>query len=371
MKGLSYACLCAVVVLGCGAACAQRITVDFAGIPIDDALAEVERQSGYRIIHYFRGLDTPPVVDLKMEDAPLRAVLRAICQQVDCYLYRSSKGYIYVREGLEPAAGCPAVPVGPYTVRLRSVRITDTMTLSFEHGAEAPLSFLDSMSLTITVEADEDADVAAIAALDPQVKVVDSAGNTVAPRYQKPLRSTSQGLLRTYWGRVQAYIATDAPSPAALSLRTVEGDIIVHTDVQQLRFEFPLEGEGAQAQGEAGHTVTVTDVGLGGQRDLEVVAEWRFAAPASEDRSEYWRRPLHAGYVVSAQGLPLAPLDSDISARRENDQLVYTCTFQFRPRGEVVPEKFVFELLIPSDETETLHYKFEDIPLPRREEAAP
>ncbi|MFQ6132673.1 MAG: hypothetical protein ACE5R4_11595 [Armatimonadota bacterium] len=368
MRGLHYACVCAALLLACGAALAQHLTVDFAGMPIEEALGEIERQSGIRIIHTFRNVEDQPVVDVQMQDAPLRAVLRAICRQIDCYAYRTTSGYIYVREGPDPAADCPAVQVGPYTVRLRYVRITDSTTLSFERQEEGPLTTQDSMTLSFTIEADEDRDVAAVAAIDPALQVVDSTGNEVAPRYDKPVRLSSSSLARSYWGRVSTYTTMDRPSPEAVSLRTVEGDILVYTDVQPVRFEFPLDDEGLQAQSKSGHTVTLTEVEEPSDRTTDVTVEWQLPTLTPEERGEYWRRPTCEAYVTAAEGARIAARTSNIRSLRTGEQLAYEYTWSFRPPAGTAPERFLLEIFVPSAETKTLHYKFEDIPLPTWEE---
>ena len=345
------------------AAWAQYVTVDFAAMPIDQAFAELERQTGAHISHFFRGQQQPPVVDLQMKDAPLRAVLRGLCQQANCNFRQYGHNYISVQPGADPTEACPTTKAGPYTIRLRNIRITDALTLSFEAGADAPLTAQNDMAITLSLEADDDLDLDAVAALHPGVTAVENTGKTIAPKSKDLPQSYGGGVSPAYQGFIQHTVALDKPSPEAASLRTLEGDILVYKDVQPVRFEFPLRGE-HQPQTAAGHTVTITSITPVGEGGYEVKLEWRLPPRTPEQMDRPWRSPSADAYLVTAQGARIGSGGTSMNGRTQGNQMIYNCTWQFNPSADLVPDKFVLAFTVKGEETETLHYKFADIPLP-------
>ncbi len=351
-----------VVLLTCVSAQAQRVTVDFADVPLRDALAQLERLTGAQIGPAAGDAAAQPVT-LRTEDTPLRAVLRAICGQADCYVEQTDPERYQVRTGADPAEACPTAQAGPYRVRIRSITITDALDLKFELGDENPLTFQDRMTVELTVEADLYTDAEAVIGIDQGVRAADDAGRVVAPR--------ATGLRDRYYdpnghayardGVVLDTITLDVPHLEAVGLRLLEGEIVVHDSVEQVAFEFPLRGPlGSQTR--PGHTFALTDVE---PRDEDgyycVSSEWRLPrCPRVE--------PWHEGYLVAADGTRLHSSRSSGTRGSRPDGSFFTDTRKYTLPGGFVPETFLFLFVAKSPETHTVHFRFDDIPLPAREE---
>lgn len=348
------------------AAWAQRVTVDLVQVPIQDVLEELERDTEARIVSTFRADADQPLVDLQVQDVPLRAALRIICQQADCYFRQSSKGYYVVYSGPDPAADCPTAQVGPYIVRLRSIRVTDTMTLRFERGYGEPLSSQNTMTLTLTVEADEDADLERVAALDPAMTAVENTGKTISAPESESKTTSSRSRSYTQ-GRLHSYITLNRPSPEAVSLRRLEGNIVLHRDVEPVRLEFPLDG-GPASQSAAGYSLNVTNIEQIGERGYQVQAELRGPTQAAQPTGFSSYRPSPQVHLLTADGDHIKPGRTTPIYKRVGKVLMYTWTWQFWPDDGLVPETFVCEFLAKSAETETLQFAFQDVPLPTWQE---
>ncbi|MFQ6132671.1 MAG: hypothetical protein ACE5R4_11585, partial [Armatimonadota bacterium] len=344
----------------------QRVTVDFVGAPIQEALEELEQQAGVHIEGVLWPEEDQPSVDLQMEEAPLRAVLRAICRQANCHFWQSGRHVFYLQEGPNPAEQCPTTQVGPYTIRVGFVRLADTMTLAFARRRGNPLSVVKQMTIGLSVEADEDIELEAVAGVHPGATAVENTGKTVEPTVKElPSREVPMPWRRP--GSMPVLIRLALPSPEAIRLRALEGDILVHRDVQPLRFEFPLEGP-RQPQTVAGHTVTITSIERRGERDYEVKAKWQLPRLKPGEPMEAEPFPSYSGYLVTARGEAAGSGSSEVGGIGPTTNREFGCSWQMRAFPEVVPEKFVLEIVLKSAETETLHYKFEDIPLPTWEE---
>ncbi len=352
-------------VLLCVAATAQgqHVTVDFQQTPLREALAELKRQSGANIGSQLSTEAANRSVDLRMEDAPLRAVLRALCRQLGCHFVQSSRISFSLREGPDRADACPTARAGPYTIRIRSVKITDALNLSFVLGDENPLTFHDQMSLALTIEADDIVDCEAVIGVDRTVvAAAGNAGQTVASR-ETGLPANTYDMNGSWYaadGLVDDAVTLDVPPPEAASLRVLEGDIVVHDWVREQSFEFPLEGP-HQPRSAAGHTFVITNVQPEHEDGYYVVeTEWRLPwTPRSYPRNEV--------YLVAADGTRRQVRAGSGTLPREGDDMLFIRTHRFTPREGFVPEKLVFEFLAKSRETHRVHFRLENIPLPPRE----
>ncbi|MFQ6132672.1 MAG: hypothetical protein ACE5R4_11590 [Armatimonadota bacterium] len=343
---------------------AQRVTVDFDQVPLEQALDEIKGQTGWQIWHSLRGQNDQPAISLQMEDAPLRVVLRAIGQQAGCHFQQAGRRNFHLRWGPDPAEECPSTQVGPYTVRVRSIRITDARILAFDGRNEQPLTFQNDMAIELSVEADENTDLEAVAAVHPGLTAVDNIGQTVQPRVKELPQWHSPNTSWQHQGHIRASVTMDEPSPEAVSLRTLEGDIVVYTDVEPVRFEFPLEGP-RQPQTSAGHTVTLTSVELTAGNAYEIKAKWELPPRGPEQRPGPWRTPSYEAYLVAADGTRISAFGGGgMGGSTTGNRMVYDCTWRLQPRGNQVPAKFALTIVVKSEQTQSLHYKLEDVPLP-------
>ncbi len=205
-----------------------------------------------------------------------------------------------------------------------------------------------------------------VAAVHPGMTAVDNTGQTLKPK-QKELEAGRPPPGPTGETFIRARILLELPAAEASSLRTLEGGILVHKDVQRVPFEFPLTGPW-EPQTHMGRTIAVTAVEPLEDGGYTVTARWEEAPRAPEQWGpDYYARPFGA-YMSTAQGSQIGPRSTSSSSRVGNDRWVSNWTWGFQPSAERVPEEFVLEFLLRSEETETLHYKFEDIPLPTWEE---
>jgi len=369
MKCLSSTCACVLLFLACTAAWAQHVTVDFKQVPLKQALAALERQTGAIIQPGSWAPDAEQLrLDLQMQDAPLRAALRALCRQIGWHFDGSGFRQFNVQPGPDPADTCPAVQVGPYTVRLRSIQVVHATGLTLERTTDGPLALVHETGIGLTVEADEDRDLVAVINPYQGVTAVDNTGTRLGPkRSGLPLSPDP----RRSWAAespLPCRLTLDPPSPRATSLRTLEGDILVHQDVQQLHFEFPL-AEDRQPQSAAGHTVSLTGVEPIGKRGLIVQAQWQPPARPRNETDRPWLMLPYWGYLAAGGGERVYAYSLPHAESAEGaDPTPYLVTWYFQPAEGVRPRAFVFECPLLSDETDTLHYKFENIPLPTGKE---
>ncbi len=336
---------------------AQPVTVDFVQVHIEEALAELERQAGVRIYRHFDDAIEQPLIDLQARDVPFRTVLRAICQQVDCY-FPPAIQYFEIKPRPDPLETCPVAQVGPYTIRLLGIDVVHSWTWDFESTDADPLAVAHQMRLTLRIEADQPKDLEAVLDLHPAVRAVADTGETVEPKQRELPEHPLLERPDVRWGYVQDSVKLAAPGPDAASLMTLEGDIVVRKDAKVHLLEFPLAG-GPASQSAADHTITVTSIQPVADGGYDVRTEWHVSG----------RDPYYEGYFVTAAGGRVNPRTlRPRRARGQDGQALRRCDWQFRPAAELVPTAFVFEFVTTGDETETVHYRFEGIPLPTWEE---
>ena len=350
------------------AAWPQQVTADFDQAPIGQVLAELERQTGLRISHPFRAGEDEPLVDLHVEGASIRGVLRALCQQAGCW-FRTSSQAVEVRLGADPLEAAPTVQAGPYIVRLRSLRIAHSWAADFERPQENQLVTGHEMSLELQVESDEDRYLEALVAFHPAVRAVADTGEAVQPRViELPPRPT---LDRSYVheGLIRERIRLDAPGAQAVSLTSIEGDLVVRKDPRVVRLEFPLAA-GLGAQSAEGHTFALTDTQPLGANGYTVKGQWDLAPDPGTGVGLPGRLPFYTASLLTAEGQRVIAVRQSVRVGRppgaERSRLF--CEWQFEPVGEAAPERFVFEWVVTAVETELVHYRFDDVLLPTWEE---
>jgi hypothetical protein len=361
MTTLRRPAVAAVLLSACASAYAQTVSVDFAQVPLRQALAELQRRTGASI-------ESPPdsaasrPVTLRADNAPLRGVLRAVCAQAGAHCEQADRRNFRILEGPDPGERCPTVQAGPYTIRIRSVTITDALDLTYERSDQAPLAFQDQMTIALTIEADADLDTEAVIGMDRGVAARDDVGRIVAARatglpegYYDPQGS---GYARD--GVVSEVLTLDVPGPGATRLTVLEGDLVVHDAVRDVTFEFPLAGPGLPQSAE-GHTFAIQGVRPNADDGYyHVDTQWRLPwSPRGE--------PWSDAYLVAPDGRRLTFSGASGRLGRQEQDFVIERSYRVRLPADFVPEKLVFECTAKSRETHRVRFRFQDISLPPRE----
>ncbi len=346
---------------------AQHVTVEFVQAPVGEVLAELQRQTGARVYDPFQDGPDEPLVDVQVQDAPLRAVLQAVGEQTGCYC-RGGRGYFELKLLPDPMEMCPSAKAGPYIVRVRSVHVAHSWTLGFEGNGGGPVVAAHEMSVELQVEADEERDIEALAAFHPAVQAITNAGETVAPKERELPRHLILDRSYVHQGYVRHGVKLNAPPPEAASLQTLEGDLVVRRNPRVLRLTFPL-ADGPGAQDLEGHTFTVTGIEATGGGGCEISGEWELAPDPGTGVGLPGRLPFYNAYLVAADGARALSSRRDTRVgRREDGQSILRCDWQFDAAPTLLPEDFVFEWAVTDVETELVHYRIEDVVLPTWEE---
>ncbi len=359
-----------VIMAGDLAPAGHRVTIKADQAPLSDVLKQLEDQTGTRIYSPFRNVPEDPMVSVEAQDASLRAVLREIAAQCGCYLQGGGTNTYILREGDDPRELAPSVVAGPYTLRLRSVSVNDSMTLDLMATGEQPLRLNRGMVVSIEIEADDDLDLARIYALHPAARAVDDRGRVIAPketelpeRYGPPRSYSHQ-----WWVSSQVQLAH--PGRQATSIASLEGDLLVYEQAQHVQLVLPLDDPQARAE-DAGCALALVEAGPKEGRGYAVTAKLTVPPEAATNgtvRSSS-RPPQGDVRLETADGTRIGGYPSSMrGGGRDDEAATWEYEWAFQVPADQTPVRMVYSLVVAGGELETLPYKFENVLLPTWQE---
>ncbi len=346
------------------------VTFDVQDRPVSEVLSGLAEQTGVRIHSPFGGGVEAPLVTVRADRVPFRGVLREVAAQCGCHVECRLLHQYALRKGPDPREASPTARAGPYTLRVRSVRVSDSMALDFMAAGEAPLRLDRGVTLNIEVEADDDLDLARIYALHPAVRAVDDRGRAIAPaRMQLPEDHRPPGIGPGAVPWVSLPVGVALPVPPAASLRSVEGELLVYAHARYAEFVLPLDRLGA--------TATDGDCTLGlmeaRRTDAGYTVKAKLTTPAVAARRDQAggtpRTGLGWARLEAADGQVLkTQWTSWRGGIREGQRVAYHYELGFRLPAFETPARLVLVLMVIGGEPESLRYSFANIPLPTWQE---
>jgi hypothetical protein len=352
-----------------------RVTIKAEQALLSTVLAEIEKQTGVRIYHPFANRPDEPLVSVEAQNAPLRAVVREIATQVGCYVAGTGRTAYILREGHNPRELAPSTTAGPYTLRIRSIQISDLLNLDFMTTAEQPMRIEQSMSISLEIEADDDLDLARVFAVHPNVRAVDDRGRTIIPKQTELPEWHSPPYTPSYGEWMGAHLQLARAERDATTIASLEGELLAYPEARVGRLVLALDDPQATAT-DAGYTLSLIEAGVEEGGNYRVKVKFAAAAPAGDDRPPV-RRPnlppqgderLEAadGTPIRLRGSRIRAVSSIRTGEAPEETREYEWQFDMAP-GQT-PARFVYEFIARSGEPQPLTYRFESVPLPTWQE---
>jgi hypothetical protein len=359
----------AVGLLACSAVAAQNVTLKVDDAPLVQVVADLARQTGADIdVGMAEALPQPPRVSFDVKDMPLRAVLRLIGEQTGGHFESWEEGSYYYVDEPDPLAEAPMVRAGPYYVRIGSIRIEDARELRFRTDFPEPLEVTHYMLVQLSVDADDDLDLARFSHVDPKVTGVDNTGqriSTAEPQPEAVGEAEDVGLegfdLEGWWsmGEMEPTLSLSQPAPTAVSLATLEGKLVAYRQARRITLRVPLPPPTTPIAKETVSLVVTgavpSDEGYEVQGTLTPVGDgWGPTDPDVRTRLELADGTLVRGYETES-GVEWG--ENDRPTRGD-----YTWQFENLPAAR--PVALICEVISVSPDTETIPFRFDNIPLP-------
>ncbi len=279
---------------------APRISLKLENRPLADALAEIARQTGFKIDA--SAVDGAVPVSLDVQDEPLLRVLDRLCEnRPDCT--HDSGGETEIRLLKEPHPACPAAYAGPFRIRVSQIyglRGTDFKALKTSSVVtlladwERPLRPSNSPAWDITRALDDRQNVLEIGRATASMQIIPGLGNgRLRLMPMGGLAASSSNALNTFT------LAGFDPAARRFSL---EGKVVFAFPIDPRTVRFP--NPGPEQQQELGDTIfTLRRINAGPLWHL-ILQQARGAAPGWAD-SLPSRLPLDAVTFVDEDGVEL------------------------------------------------------------------
>jgi hypothetical protein len=240
---------------------AQLITLDAKDMPVQDVIAELQKQTGleFGVYTHPRADEPVPKLTASFHDMPLKRALEVISQQTGFVFSRIGPTQFHVFQRPPQPDTAPTVEVDGYRIAVRSLAFT---LGSQEFGPSPtaltlPATAAPSMTVDLDVDAPTDLAGARVAGLADDLQVKDATGRVLEPTKVDALGHVNvfyfsfrdPALLRCKW---------DVAFPS-LEARTIEisGGLVLWRQCDEVMLELPWgePGEKAEANG-----VSVTGV---------------------------------------------------------------------------------------------------------------
>lgn len=341
---------------------APRISLKLENRPLSVALAEIARQTGFKIDA--SAVDGAVPVSLDVQDEPILRVLDRLCEnRPDCT--HDSGGETEVRLLKEPHPSCPAAYVGPFRIRVSQIyglRGTDFKGLKTSSVVtlladwERPLHPSNSPAWDITRALDDRQNVLEIGRATASMQIIPGLGNgRIRLMPMGGLAPSSSNALSTFT------LAGFDPAARRFSL---EGNVVFAFPIDPRTVRFP--NPGAEQQQELGDTIfTLRRINAGPLWHL-VLQQARGAAAGWAD-SLPSRLPLDAVTFVDEDGAELTgrliPLNASGRLALGGDgapSVTYQVTL---PRIPKPIREFKFQF-VSRVHLKSVPFEIRDIPLP-------
>lgn len=333
---------------------ASHVSLHVKDAPLADVLAEIERQTGNKLVDYRRqfGQQADDLrVTLELNDQPFWQALDRLnsATGLTTYPFAGEDGLaLVVRTAGEPTPDLRAHVQYVGAFRLHVRRLTTTRDLD---AADADLQLeleaaweprLRPLFLTVAAA---------------KLQLADDAGRPLAPRNPNLVQEIPpQGRA----AQVDVKFTAVAPPRTAKSLQRFAGTLDVLLTAEMHTFRFADLGERKrQEQRAAAVTVTLEPTRMNNQL-LEVPVRIRYENPVNaleSHRAWFYKNPA---YLEAADGRKTSPGSTEL-ARQADDELLLN--LMFVDPGDPAAQTFVYQT--PADIVSLpIEFEFTDLPLP-------
>jgi hypothetical protein len=358
MRGTGL-CVLAVLMVA-GTVAAQQVTIEAKDVALADVVELLKQQTGVQIVGERQAPPETPPLTLQFERAPLKKVIRELCKQAGMHFTRFGSGY-HLLPGVE-RDDRPLCVAGDYEVRVEQIIHDRQRVLTFKN-ADEPMRFENTLRVNLTAEAWDDEATARLYAFDPAVRAVTDGGAVLEPRQKETLQQGQPA----YEHLLRGYLPLEPPPPEAVTLATLEGDIVLFADLDRGEFEFALDQEVGQTKETERIAVTLQSYDAkAGVVTCELSVP---PGPKWEPGEPHWSvRPMTQAALVTAKGDRQAPHGTSYRGEGGQERYTFYQTFAFSVPPEFEPVKLAYQVTVPRNPAERLHYKFENLPLPTWQE---
>jgi hypothetical protein len=332
----------------------STVTLSVADAPLADVLADVEKQTGNKLVDYRRAFGQQ-VDDLKvsfdLKQTPFWQAFDKLAGAtgLEPYPFAAEDGLALVSraaEGSAPRSPPPTCDVGAFRTRVRR------LTVGRDFALDDPALELD-LEIAWEPRLRPMFFTAAIA----NIEMVDDADNRLAPpNPDLVLEIPPQGRA----SQIEAKFQVAAPARSRLALKRVAGRIDVLLPADQHTFRFRgLADATKQEQRAAAATVTLDDFrAVDDVWQIRLRLRYQHPANALEShRAWFYKNPA---FLETADGTRTPPGTIEL-VRQADDEL--TLNLVFPAPEDAAPRTFVYQT--PADlVTLPIAFEFHDLPLP-------
>jgi hypothetical protein len=335
-----------------------RITLQGADIPLEKVFAEIEKQTGNKIVDYrenFGQEKTDVTVDVDFDNVPFWQALDQVLDQAELtlYPYSGQNGAFVVNR---------ASDAGSRVERALYSGIFRLEPMRFE--ALRDLRDSNMQSLRLYVEVTWEPRLQPFAILQDLSQV--SAESDQGPVPVGSQRAMPEATIRTGMSTAELEIPLELPQRSATKITTLRGKLLalVPGPAEDFRFSSPPVAErGTPAkrieQRKAGATVTIDRVRKNNAA-WEVALRVKFDSPSTALESHRGWILDNAVYFVDAGGRHITPGGYEQS-RQAKDEVGINYYFDLEDR----PDKLDFVYSTPTTILEmTVDYELHDLPFP-------
>jgi len=333
---------------------ASRVSLQFAEAPLAEVLAEIELQTGNKLIDYRRqfGQQADELrVSLDLHDAPFWQAVDQLCAAagLTTYAFAGEEGLALVARTAEAKSSTSAAnqrDAGAFRVKVR--RLTTTADLDAETAAL-------QLELEVAWEPRLKPLFVTLAAAD--LRLVTDAGDVLLPTNpQLVLEVPPQGRA----SQIGATCSFVAPPRSARSLRSVAGTISVLIPAEMHVFRFAdLDAGERREQQAAAVNVTLEPLRKSGNL-VEFPVRIRYHNPSNaleSHRAWFYKNPA---YLETGDGRRTSPGSTELARQADNELLL---KLMFVEPADLSSQTFVYQT--PADLVALpVKFEFAELPLP-------